>query len=254
MARKWKNLAPKIKAEKKSVPKDFRLRADSIAVGFTAEPGAPNKIPTFSGLAYSGAEMRPDGWPGLIICDLQGFIIDSQNQPILRQHDAMKIAGHTTSVRIDSNGLHIAGIMSGHEQPHGKEIVELARNGFSWQLSIGADPINTRYLDAGETATVNGRKVVGPITIATKTKLGEISFVPRGADGDTSATVQGSQSKGFKMNKQREALKAMRAAMLAAGYTTHSALKFSDEEIEMLGEFIVIFGVPHVAVAGAVRV
>ncbi len=62
-------------------------------------------MPTFTGCAYTGAPMKPDGWPGLIICDLAGFDIDSQQQPILRQHDPNKVAGHTTRVSIDGNGL-----------------------------------------------------------------------------------------------------------------------------------------------------
>jgi hypothetical protein len=46
-----------------------------------------------------------------------------------------------------------------------------------------------QFVKDGESARVNGRDVTGPILIARKTSLGEISFVPRGADGNTSATV-----------------------------------------------------------------
>jgi hypothetical protein len=64
-----------------------------------------------------------------------------------------------------------------------------ARQGFPWQLSIGANPTRTRFVPSGETVRVNGRSIEGPVTVAEETELGEISFVAVGADPETSVDV-----------------------------------------------------------------
>jgi hypothetical protein len=77
--------------------------------------------------------------------------------------------------------------------PHVDEVRHLAGNGFQWQLSIGADPVRTEELDAGKDDHGQRPEVTGPLTISRETVIGEISFVPLGADGDTSATVSASR-------------------------------------------------------------
>ena len=53
--------------------------------------------------------------------------------------------------------------------------------------------MRTEFLEAGEDAEVNGRTVTGPLTVSRETDLGEISFVPLGADGNTSVSVAARQ-------------------------------------------------------------
>ncbi len=153
------------------------------------------RLGTFSGLAYSGAPMRPGGWYGKVIVDLDGVIIPKQHRPILRQHDHSIIVGHSTSVEVDRKGIRVEGVFSG-EKRHVESVVVPARNGFEWEMSIGADPVRTEYLEAGETTTVNGREVTGPLTISRETSLGEISFVPLGADGNTHVSVAARKHRG----------------------------------------------------------
>jgi hypothetical protein len=102
-----------------------------------------------------------------------------------------------------------------------------AKNGFEWQLSIGAITIRTEFVEAGKTATVNGREVVGPVTISRETELKEISFVPLGADDATSVSVTASQGK-----------IAMFKAMLIAAKNAGNikAKKYSAEDIEKMTE------------------
>jgi hypothetical protein len=69
---------------------------------------------------------------------------------------------------------------------------------------------------------VNGREVQGPLSISRETELGEISFVPLGADGDTSVTVTASRRSA--MNRIKAAL-----AQIAAG-------KYSADEIDKMSE------------------
>lgn len=207
----------------------FRIcgAAATGAVAIKAEEGDGKKLPTFAMVAYTGAPMVPGGWWVPVIVDLDGVRVASQQRPILRQHDHTRIVGHSTEVKISPAGIEVVGVLSG-AGPDAAEVIGLAKNGFPWQASIGAEPVRTERLEEGKTATVNGREVAGPLVISRETELGEISFVPLGADGDTSATV--SASKGGSSVMYKAMLKAARATnpVLAA--------KYSDEEIDKMDE------------------
>jgi HK97 family phage prohead protease len=152
------------------------------------EAGEGRKLPSFRGTAYTGAVMRPGGWFGNVIIDLDGVKVPSQHRPILRQHDHEKVVGHSTSIRVDRKGIHAEGVLSG-ERHHVDSVVVPARNGFQWQLSVGANPTRTEFVEPGEETEVNGRTVTGPLTVSRETDLGEISFVPLGADQNTSVSI-----------------------------------------------------------------
>ena len=177
------------------------------------------KLPSFRGNAYTGAAMRPGGWWGKVIIDLAGVKVPSQHRPVLRQHDHEKIVGHTTAVKVTKDGIRVEGVFSGEKQ-HVEKVTTPAKNGFKWQLSVGANPVRTEYLEAGETTTVNGREVTGPLTISKETELGEISFVPLGADQDTSVSVAAELHRGTTMNPFAAALKDICAQLRAAGKAT----------------------------------
>ncbi len=227
MPRKWKHRAPQIKAAKRDVPRGFfisAVTAATINAAESSEDGKP-KLSTFAGRAYTGAPMKPEGWGLPLVVDLDGVKVPSQHRPVLRQHNHEQIVGHTTEVKVTTGkdgGIDIAGPFSGESQ-HVDKVRVPASNGFQWQLSIGATPVRTEFVEAGQTVSVNGRDFAGPGTISRETELGEISFVPLGADGDTSATVQASNRKGRVMNFQ-SALK-----QICAG-------KYSDEEIDKMSD------------------
>ena len=65
----------------------------------------------------------------------------------------------------------------------------MANGCFPWQASIGAQVGAVDFVQAGKSVTVNGRTFDGPVHVARRTVLGEISFVDLGADGNTSATI-----------------------------------------------------------------
>lgn len=206
---------------KKQTPKAFAATGLARIQAATGE-GESEKLPTFSGNAYTGIPMKPEGYIVPIICDLNGFELPSQTQPVLRQHNHNEIAGHTNSIEITSQGVMIAGVFSGEKQ-HTDKVTVPAKNGFPWQLSIGADPKETSFLEAGETATVNGQEVTGPMVISHRTLLGEISFVPLGADGQTSATVTATRGK---IMNFKAALKTINAGK----YSTDQVDAMSEEE------------------------
>lgn len=202
-------------------PSEFRICGAAGPVKILAEDAAAgNKLPTFEMHAYTGAPMRVEGFYYPVVVDLEGVRVPAQERPIFRQHDPQKIVGHTNQVRVDESGIWAKGVMSG-VGPDTTEIVGLAKNDFPWQASIGASTVRLETVEPGQTAEVNGREVTGPCYISRETVLGEISFVPLGADGETSATVQASLRKGRPMN--------VKAMLKASG-------KFSDEEIEKMSE------------------
>ncbi len=215
--------------ERKKLPSEIRaVGAAARIVAADDQPGDDGKpkLATFAGNAYTGVPMEPGGWWGSIICDLAGVRVPMQHRPVLRQHDDNRIVGHTTDVKVTDAGVEIAGVFSGRPELV-EDVTALAKNGFQWQLSIGAVPVRTEFLEVGESTEVNGRTVYGPLTISRETELKEISFVPLGADGNTSVAVSASRGRG-----------AMFKAMLLAAKKANNvkAGKYSDGDIDKMSE------------------
>ncbi|MBY0515098.1 MAG: Mu-like prophage major head subunit gpT family protein [Gemmataceae bacterium] len=209
----------------RDAPKPFTAAGGAavITAADTGPDGKP-KQRRFSGVAYTGAVMQPGGWLGRIICALDGLRFpDSKKVPALRQHDHQQIAGHTDTVEVTPKGLEVGGPFSGQAE-HAAKVTEPADGGFPWQMSIGAEPVRTEFLEAGRTATVNGQEVTGPLTISWETEIKEVSFVPVGADGHTSAVVANPGS--------RAVFKSMLKAAKLAGHVR--AAKYSDDEIDKM--------------------
>ena len=64
-----------------------------------------------------------------------------------------------------------------------------SKNGFPWQASIGASVEEFEFVKEHQKVMVNGKEHMGPLNVARKATLGEISFVDLGADGQTQATI-----------------------------------------------------------------
>lgn len=145
------------------------------------------KLPTFRMLAYTGRSMRIEGFFRPVVVDLTGVEVRSKQIPILRGHDPDRIVGHGTAT-VSAKDIQAEGVVSA-ETEHSREVVTSSKNGFPWQVSIGASVVELESFKEGQKVTVNGRTVAGPVLVARKTTLNEISFVPRGADHRTSAKV-----------------------------------------------------------------
>lgn len=151
-----------------------------------AESGSP-KIPTFSMLAYTGGPMRVSGFYHPIVIDLAGMKSSNKTIPIFRQHDPLMIVGHGQA-EISATDIRASGLVSADNE-HSREVLSSSKAGFPWQASVGASIESAERLKDGEKAVVNGKTVSGPMTIARKTTLSEISFVPLGADRKTHTKV-----------------------------------------------------------------
>lgn len=159
-----------------------------------AEAGADGqkpKVRKFSMTAYTGGAMRLPGYYHPVVVDLKGVHVNSQRRPILKQHNPELILGHSESIEVTSQRIRASGLISGVGE-HVDSVIQTADNGFPWQASIGAEPIQLEYVPAGQKEKVNGRNFDGPLYIARKTSLREISFAALGADDNSSASIAAS--------------------------------------------------------------
>lgn len=175
------------------VPADFRIIEASGTSDFrleAADPESsePRKLRRFSMTAYTGGKLLLANFPFPVIVDLSGMRIPAKSRPILRDHDAGRIVGHTETIEINGSSIRLGGIVSGSND-HAREVSESGDNGFPWQASIGASAQRMVFVDRGEAVEVNGRKFSGPLYVARQSTLREVSFVALGADDQTVARM-----------------------------------------------------------------
>ena len=162
-----------------------------------------SKLPRFKIHAYTG-KVIGQPW-GRVIVDGTGIKLRDVVK-ILMNHDPHFPVGHTDAVKQASDGnVFLEGPVSGPgSADYIKDFLEASGNGFPYESSIGADVVRSEYLEAGETAIVNGIEVTGPLTIARETDLYETSVVTFGADSDTTAMAAGKNAPTFFGNVQGE--------------------------------------------------
>ncbi len=175
------------------VPADFRIIEASGTSDFrleAADPESnePRKLRRFSMTAYTGGKLLLATFPFPVVVDLSGMRIPAKSRPILRDHDAGRIVGHTETIEINGSSIRLGGIVSGSND-HAREVSESGDNGFPWQASIGASAQRMVFVDRGEAVEVNGRKFSGPLYVARQSTLREVSFVALGADDQTVARM-----------------------------------------------------------------
>lgn len=156
----------------------------------------------FQMTAYTGGAMRPAGFGLPVVVDLAGVSVPRQDIPILRQHDAERIVGHTTAVEVSAQRIKAAGVISGSGDA-AQEVLATADNGFPWQASIGASIQRIEFVERDQTVKVNGKSFAGPLYVVRASTLGEISFVTMGADGATTATVSAAATRENPMNYEQ---------------------------------------------------
>lgn len=150
-----------------------------------------NKLPTFSFHGYTGEPMNVSGFYHPVIVDLAGAELAEPMTALMNHDDSLGgIVGQGTATKTDGGIFATGTVMS--DDAASQKLLKLSENGFKWQASIGANINRREFLDAGKTATVNGREVTGPLIIARESLVHEISFVRRGADSKTSAAVAAS--------------------------------------------------------------
>jgi len=172
------------------------------ALSIEAAGGGEGKLPTFRMEAYTGGAMRLAYWPYPLVVDLAGITIPAQSLPIRFNHDPDTGVGHTTRVAIEGGSLIAKGVVS-RDTEQAREVVSSAKKGFPWQASIGASVVQRELIPEDQSVLVNGRELKGPVYVARKTILGEISFVDLGADTNTSVKVAAKAKETFTMKKAK---------------------------------------------------
>ncbi|WP_168565148.1 phage major capsid protein [Crateriforma spongiae] len=188
-----------LEAEAESVPSSLRIVCDDAAtIKLEANESGEAETPSlrkFSMNAYTGGAMRLGGWPYPVVVDLAGMRVTRKSRPILKDHDRGSIVGHTDDITISDKSLQVAGVISGVGAT-AQEVIATSENGFPWQASLGASADKVVFIPEGKTAKANAREHKGPVYIARKSTLGEVSFVALGADDNTEARVAAGQVDG----------------------------------------------------------
>ena len=174
------------------VPTSFRIQCDDaggvkLEAATEVDDGKP-PLRRFSMKAYTGGSMNLIGWRYPVVVDLAGLRYSKKSRPILKDHNQSFIVGHTDQIQVDDSLLSVNGVVSGTGAA-AQEIITTSENGFPWQASLGASADKVVFIAEGKTGKANGREFAGPVYVARKSTLGEISFVALGADDDTYAHV-----------------------------------------------------------------
>ena len=189
---KTTNTQSEVDAE--SVPSSLRIICDDAGSIHLQAAESPEEgkaaLRKFSMVAYTGGAMRLGGWPYPVVVDLAGMKVTRKSRPILKDHDRGSIVGHTNDIVVNESRLEVAGVISGVGNT-AQEVIATSENGFPWQASLGANADKVVFIPEGKTASANSREFKGPVYIARKSTLGEVSFVALGADDDTTARLGG---------------------------------------------------------------
>jgi len=168
------------------------------------DDGENTSLPTIEIEAYNGGIMSVGYW-GPVAIDLAGLVA-TDAVPILYSHDTFSvenILGQTSAITNDGKSIAMSGtIMAGSDIA--ENVKTLAANGFEFQASVGVDPLKHSFVEAGASAEVNGKTLQGPFTLIEASKLNEVSVVPMGADGSTSAKIAAEQAQALLASKEKE--------------------------------------------------
>lgn len=158
----------------------------------------PAKIESKEGVCFmvanTGQPMNVGFYDHPVVLDLSGAAFEKDPSPVLFYHDDWLPIGVTTEQKILANGqtgtigsrtLNEGGVYalwkftnSGKVAAEVKENIE---NGFPYEVSVGAMPLEMLELGRGETYEVNGYNLQGPAYVATRSVIKEVSICVFGA-------------------------------------------------------------------------
>jgi hypothetical protein len=195
-----------IKATKVSSPKKakgqlefhYAFKSGKLAA---AETPAGSKA-RFRLLAYTGVPVELDGWLFPVIVDLDGVRFAKSPTPVLFDHETTRRAGHTVSQRVIPAGQSVtfqgetikgpaivANCVASSSMAIAEGFIADAKEGFPFEVSIGAKSLNKVFVPEGQKVSVNGKNWKGPLYVSLQTVIRELSVTVLGADGSTRAQV-----------------------------------------------------------------
>jgi len=138
-----------------------------------------NTTATMHGVDYSGDAVDL-GWETIVI-DLE-TLNAAVPMPLLFAHDHGADIGVVSAIDNDGKTLTLTATLFDDVDERAADIVAKARRGMPYQLSVGVFDGSVHQIGDGATATVNGRKFNGPISIVRGGTLREVPVVTLGAD------------------------------------------------------------------------
>jgi hypothetical protein len=163
-------------------------------------------------LANTGVPMSVNGYDLPIVIDFEGAQFAGEFTPILYYHDEWEQLGVTTARQIVGVGEQITVKQQAFTGPaiaakwqftstqgNAGAVKEHIDGGFPYQVSVGAIPSDVETVKAGESVIVNGNELQGPIYVARKALITEMSVVVFGADRFTTAIKAQKNPKGDDM-------------------------------------------------------
>ena len=180
------------------IPSQLELSA-TLDVQAADSDASPSKLFL---LANTGTPMDLPGFADPVIVDMAGVKFDKNRTPIIIDHDTSRRVGYTQAHAVVPFGGNVevagrkvkgpaiaaAGIASS-VSGEASELIADARGGFPFQVSIGASIVKGFFVDDGDTVEVNGKTHKGPLIVAQKTLIRELSVTVLGADNKTAAKV-----------------------------------------------------------------
>lgn len=168
-----------------------------MAENFTvieAAAGEEKKNAKCSGVAYTGKPINV-GWGAPVVLELSGLDIP-EKVPLLADHrNAVTHKIGEVSAHLEGGELRYSGEIFA-ESDLAEGVMTQARNGGSWQNSVGVSVQEYRWIEENETVLANGTEQSGPLWYVAKSKLNEISVVAIGADDQTSMAIAASLNMG----------------------------------------------------------
>lgn len=177
------------------------IHAEAVGVEWINAAEGESGPKKFSMTAYTGGPMMVGYYGSPVIIDLTGLTAAAPF-PILMHHDPRSIVGHADAIDVGPATIKLSGLISG-ASPEAAQVQASAAAGFPWKASVGARPDKMEYVGDGVETKVNGKTYKGPLYVARKSTLGEVSFVPIAADGKTAVKVAAAAAqpqKGSDMN------------------------------------------------------
>ena len=195
--------APPAPAVRGSAPKTVpaqRISGRAVPVTITGASAPTADQPArFEMVAYTGEPMRIGMWSEPVIVDLETADVSDQRIPALYDHWAhmSDIVGQVEALAVENKQLVARGIFTpiapdsgGRGGNRAGEVLALARQGYQWQASVGADPAQVVKIEAGAVGVANwGREYPGPCVIGRGCRFREMSFVVLGGDRRTSVVA-----------------------------------------------------------------
>jgi hypothetical protein len=145
---------------------------------------------SFDANAYGGGKLRLGNWDFPVVVDLSG-LENGKTMVANLDHVQTQRVGVVTSVVNTGRTLRLKGNLSAATEAR-REVVESAKRGYVWEVSIEVNPTKVDFIERGERVQANGQSFDGPVYVARRGTLKGVAFVSHGADENTSVSIAAS--------------------------------------------------------------